>query len=53
MTLAGYIMIMFWVGFLLYGMASWAINKTFQQLQDIESRMENIELDELDRDNIN
>ena len=50
MTLAGYIMIMFWVGFLLYGIVSWAINKTFQQLsQDIEM----IELDELDRDNIN
>ena len=50
MTLAGYIMIMFWVGFLLYGIVSWAINKTFNQLsQDIEM----IELDELDRDNIN
>ena len=50
MTLAGYIMIMFWVGFLLYGVVSWAINKTFNQLsQDIEM----IELDELDRDNIN
>ena len=43
-------MIMFWVGFLLYGIVSWAINKTFNQLsQDIEM----IELDELDRDNIN
>ena len=50
MTLAGYIMIMFWVGFLLYGIVSWAMNKTFNQLsQDIEM----IELDELDRDNIN
>ena len=48
MTLAGYIMIMFWIGFLLYGMASWAINKTFQQLN-----IDKIELDELDRDNIN
>ena len=50
MTLAGYFMMMFWVGFLLYGIVSWAINKTFSQLnQDIQ----NIELDELDRDNIN
>ena len=50
MTLAGYIMILFWVGFLLYGVVSWAINKTFSQLsQDINM----IELDEIDRDNIN
>ena len=49
MTLAGWIMIVFWVGFLLFGIVSWAINRTFQQLQDIER----IELDELDRDNIN
>jgi len=50
MTLAGYFMMMFWVGFLLYGIVSWAISKTFSQLnQDIQ----NIELDELDRDNIN
>ena len=48
MTLAGYIMIMFWVGFLLYGVVSWEINKTFQQLN-----IDKIELDELDRDNIN
>ena len=50
MTLAGYIMIMFWVEFLLYGVVSWAINKTFSQLSQ---NIENIELDELDRDNIN
>ena len=49
MTLAGLVMISFWVGFLLYGIISWAINKTFGQLNDVE----NIELDELDRDNIN
>ena len=49
MTLAGWIMILFWVGFLLYGVVSWAISRTFVQLQDIER----IELDELDRDNIN
>ena len=49
MTLAGWIMIVFWVGFLLFGIVSWAINRTFRQLQDIER----IELDELDRDNIN
>ena len=48
MTLAGWIMIVFWVGFLLFGVVSWAINRTFQQLQDIER----IELDELDKDNI-
>jgi thiosulfate reductase cytochrome b subunit len=49
MTLAGWIMILFWLGFLLYGVVSWAISRTFVQLQDIER----IELDELDRDNIN
>ena len=49
MTLAGWVMISFWVGFLLYGVVSWAINRTFVQLQDIDK----IELDEIDRDNIN
>ena len=49
MTLAGWIMILFWVGFLLYGVVSWAISRTFVQLQDIDK----IELDEIDRDNIN
>ena len=49
MTLVGWVVIMFWIGFLMFGMVSWAINKTFVQLQDIEL----IELDELDRDNIN
>ena len=48
MTLAGLVMISFWVGFLLYGIISWAINKTFGQLNDLE-----VELDEMDRDNIN
>ena len=48
MTLAGYIMIMFWIGLVLYGVVSWAISRTFVQLRDIEK----IELDELDRDNI-
>ena len=48
MTLAGWVMIGFWLGFLMYGVASWALNKSFEQLQDIE----NIELDELDRDNV-
>ena len=48
MNLAGWIMIVFWIGFLLFGIVSWAINRTFQQLQDIER----IELDELDKDNI-
>ena len=49
MTFAGWVMMVFWVGFLLFGIVSWAINRTFRQLQDIEK----IELDELDRDNIN
>ena len=49
MTLAGWVMIVFWLGFLIYGVVVWALNKTFQQLNDIEK----IELDELDRDNIN
>jgi len=49
MTFAGWVMMVFWVGFLLFGIVSWAINRTFRQLQDIER----IELDELDRDNIN
>ena len=49
MTFAGWVMILFWLGFLLFGIVSWAINRTFRQLQDIEK----IELDELDRDNIN
>ena len=49
MTLAGWVMILFWLGFLIYGVVMWALNKTFVQLDDIEK----IELDELDRDNIN
>lgn len=49
MTLAGGVMITFWLGFLMYGIVVWAINKSFVQLNDIEK----IELDELDRDNIN
>ena len=49
MTLAGWVMILFWLGFLIYGVVMWAINRTFVQLDDIEK----IELDELDRDNIN
>jgi len=49
MTFAGWVMILFWLGFLMFGIVSWAINRTFVQLQDIER----IELDELDRDNIN
>ena len=49
MTLAGWVMILFWLGFLMYGIVMWGLNKTFEQLNDVE----NIELDELDRDNIN
>ena len=45
MTFAGWVMIVFWVGFLLYGMVSWAINKTFKQIQ-------NIDMDEDDIQNI-
>ena len=43
MTLAGYIMIVFWVGFLLYGMVAWAINKTFEQIKDIDMTDDDIE----------
>jgi hypothetical protein len=49
MTLAGWVVMGFWLGFLIYGVMVWALSKTFEQLNDIE----NIELDELDRDNIN
>ena len=48
MTFAGWVMIGFWLGFLMYGVVTWALHKSFEQLQDIE----NIELDELDRDNV-
>jgi len=48
MTLVGWVMIVFWVGLLMFGMVIWALNKTFVQLQDIEK----IELDEIDGDNI-
>ena len=47
MTLAGWIMIVFWIGFLLFGVVSWALNKTFGQIQDIE-----MDLDEEDIRNI-
>ena len=46
MTFAGWVMILFWVGFLMYGIVVWALSKTFQQLNDIK-------LDEFDRDDIN
>ena len=46
MILVDVILILFWVGFLIYCLAAWALHKSFEQLQDIE-------LDELDRDNIN
>ena len=48
MTLVGWVMIVFWVGFLLMGIVSWAVNKTFSQLKDIDK----IELEEIDGDNI-
>jgi len=47
MTFAGWVMIAFWLGFLLYGVVAWALNKSFEQLQDIEMK-----LDEQDKDNI-
>ena len=36
MILVDVILILFWSGFLMYGVASWALNKSFEQLQDIE-----------------
>ena len=47
MTLAGWIMIVFWIGFLLFGIVSWALSKTFGQIKDIE-----LDLDEEDIRNI-
>jgi hypothetical protein len=46
MILVDVVLILFWSGFLLYGVMVWALNKSFEQLH-------NIELDEIDRDNIN
>lgn len=43
MTFAGWVMMVFWVGFLLYGMVSWAINKTFKQIQDIDMDEDDIQ----------
>ena len=48
MNLAAWILGLFWVGLLLVAIISWAVNRTFGQLNDLE-----VELDELDRDNIN
>ena len=48
MILVDVILIVFWLGFLMYGVVSWAINKSFEQLNDIER----IEMDEIDRDNV-
>ena len=45
MILVDVVLILFWSGFLLYGVVMWALNKSFEQLHDIE-------LDEHDKDNI-
>jgi hypothetical protein len=45
MILVDVVLILFWSGFLLYGVMVWALNKSFEQLHDIE-------LDEIDRENI-
>ena len=49
MNLAAWILGLFWMSLLVVAIISWAVNRTFVQLDDIER----IELDELDRDNIN
>ena len=36
MILVDVILIVFWLGFLIYGVAAWAVNKSFEQLQDID-----------------
>ena len=48
MNLAAWILGLFWIGLLCVAIISWAVNRTFGQLNDLE-----VELDELDRDNIN
>ena len=48
MNLAAWILGFFWIGLLCVAVISWAVNRTFRQIQDIEM----IELDELDKDNI-
>ena len=48
MNLAAWILGLFWIGLLLVAIISWAVNRTFGQLSKLD-----IELDELDRDNIN
>lgn len=47
MNLAAWILGFFWIGFLLFGIISWAINRTFGQLNDLE-----VEFDEIDKDNV-
>jgi len=48
-NLAAWILGLFWISLLITAVISWAVNKTFNQLnQDIV----NIELDEIDKDNI-
>ena len=48
MNLAAWILGLFWMSLLVVAIISWAVNRTFGQLNDLE-----VELDELDRDNIN
>jgi len=49
MNLAMILLMIIWVSFVVFMIGAWAIKSTFVQLNDIEK----IELDELDRDNIN
>ncbi len=49
MNIAAMLMFAIWCGLVVTVIMGWAIKSTFVQLRDIEK----IELDELDRDNIN
>ena len=48
MNLASIILMMIWVSFVVFMIGAWAIKSTFEQLN-----IDKIELDEIDRDNIN
>jgi len=54
MNIAAMLMFLIWCGLVVSIIMSWAIKSTFVQLRDtLERDIEKIELDELDRDNIN